>query len=475
MPSYIDAKNRRLFTPTSWERGRDYFREGRVELTYVDKVDGEVHANVYGSQKYALRLHLKEFRLHSATCNCPYAFGGYCKHIAAVLFALDGTRDSKQDEESECQYFLSSVLPTIYGERKDDLSSYFRSAFSLLSHIRGFHNFTPQHRKDCFIAIFSLLSPNQKGLTEAGVAAYAYFEKTNFKEEEKEAVLSSLLSLFQGEGKAALFACLFSSQEAKRADAILIASIQNGTGYHFLNLLPSDTPFFLDLSHEALSALSKANFLFHNWAPLADALQQKGEEELLKATLLNPESRFEEKKLLLYARLFAESGDKETAFFIAKKDLSFYGFSLSMALAYQVLCAGLEEAEDYFLSLAKKAGKITRFRLLANPESSPMEEWPALSLDEWAIVLPSFRKKGIPYAPSLSEAAQEAIEKGKSEDAETLLTLLQEESDPQLLQILLSPDLLELTRYDPALRKAHIELLLKNGSLSFTRIRRYEP
>ena len=74
----------RKVTPKSFERGRTYFDSGMVE-TVVQRGD-RLFAEVLGSEEdlYHVGVAFQEgdFNAH---CTCPYDWGGYCKHIVAVL------------------------------------------------------------------------------------------------------------------------------------------------------------------------------------------------------------------------------------------------------------------------------------------------------------------------------------------------------------------------------------------------------
>ncbi|MCO5243062.1 MAG: SWIM zinc finger family protein [Anaerolineae bacterium] len=72
----------------SFQRGSSYYRDGAV-LELVQRGD-VLSALVEGSSydPYEVRVTLAgEGRLASAMCSCPYDFGGYCKHVVAVLLA----------------------------------------------------------------------------------------------------------------------------------------------------------------------------------------------------------------------------------------------------------------------------------------------------------------------------------------------------------------------------------------------------
>lgn len=98
MKSYDIFHMQRLFPSQVYERGLDYFHQGRVtELLY----DINFHvwtATVYGSESYFVEVNTKRLphELSDAYCDCP-AFRTYnqCKHIVAVLFAI-GKRHKEQ-------------------------------------------------------------------------------------------------------------------------------------------------------------------------------------------------------------------------------------------------------------------------------------------------------------------------------------------------------------------------------------------
>ena len=74
--------------PHILERGRAYFDEGRV-LGLERSADGYT-ACVDGTEEYAVEILLEGDSIEDMICDCPYAEdGNVCKHMAAVLFAVD--------------------------------------------------------------------------------------------------------------------------------------------------------------------------------------------------------------------------------------------------------------------------------------------------------------------------------------------------------------------------------------------------
>jgi non-specific serine/threonine protein kinase len=73
-----------IASPEVVSRGRKCFHEGRVRLSTMS--ENVVRARVEGSSVYSVELHQENSDI-VASCDCPFQFGGTCKHIIAVMFA----------------------------------------------------------------------------------------------------------------------------------------------------------------------------------------------------------------------------------------------------------------------------------------------------------------------------------------------------------------------------------------------------
>lgn len=74
-------------TDKSFTRGRELFRRGAVSHAAIQ---GRTLSSVCeGSESpfYRVRAEFDEGGVRSASCTCPYDFGGYCKHIIALLLS----------------------------------------------------------------------------------------------------------------------------------------------------------------------------------------------------------------------------------------------------------------------------------------------------------------------------------------------------------------------------------------------------
>ena len=79
------------------ERGRDYYREGRV--SDLKEADGTVSAKVAGFYTVKIRIN-EDGRIAHMSCDCPYAAEGRnCKHEAAVLFACEERSGQKEEKK----------------------------------------------------------------------------------------------------------------------------------------------------------------------------------------------------------------------------------------------------------------------------------------------------------------------------------------------------------------------------------------
>jgi uncharacterized Zn finger protein len=83
--SLTKAAIRRQSTAQSYERGRDYYLSGTV-LQVIRRGD-QIVAQVMGSyyDPYTVAIDFDRGGLTDVTCDCPYDWGGWCKHIIATL------------------------------------------------------------------------------------------------------------------------------------------------------------------------------------------------------------------------------------------------------------------------------------------------------------------------------------------------------------------------------------------------------
>jgi hypothetical protein len=69
-------------------KGLQYYKDGAI--SYIEEVeDGDWEASVMGTNLYSVGVNLKKLKINATGCDCPaFEQNDYCKHIAAVLFAI---------------------------------------------------------------------------------------------------------------------------------------------------------------------------------------------------------------------------------------------------------------------------------------------------------------------------------------------------------------------------------------------------
>lgn len=73
---------RSLCTAQSYERGEEYYQNGAI--INPAKVGNKLFAQCQGTAEYEVWAELQDHTI-KAGCTCPYDWGGYCKHIVALL------------------------------------------------------------------------------------------------------------------------------------------------------------------------------------------------------------------------------------------------------------------------------------------------------------------------------------------------------------------------------------------------------
>lgn len=84
-----------LFTEKSLDRAYEY-------VDYIENVrlsQNGISCKVEGSYPYKVKITWDENDYTELSCTCPYDYGGYCKHIAAVLMYLEDELNDMEDIE----------------------------------------------------------------------------------------------------------------------------------------------------------------------------------------------------------------------------------------------------------------------------------------------------------------------------------------------------------------------------------------
>lgn len=108
-----EAAVREATSSQSYQRGMSYHKSGAVFS--IQRRGNQITAEVEGSEydPYLVSITISQTGLQSADCSCPFDWGGYCKHIVAVLLACIHSPE-KIDERASLEDLLA-------GLREDEL------------------------------------------------------------------------------------------------------------------------------------------------------------------------------------------------------------------------------------------------------------------------------------------------------------------------------------------------------------------
>jgi uncharacterized Zn finger protein len=85
LPRITESAIRAQATPESFQRGKEYFQQGAISNAALqgNMLTGDCAGT--SAPFYRVRVEMDEAGIRSASCTCPYEYGGYCKHIVALL------------------------------------------------------------------------------------------------------------------------------------------------------------------------------------------------------------------------------------------------------------------------------------------------------------------------------------------------------------------------------------------------------
>ncbi len=150
---------KRRFQALVLERGNRYYKENRVQnFRYEDE---EYRARIIGSASYNVEIKIKNDDLVFARCSCPHAAkGNYCKHMAALMYAIDDKGEEAkrqalernatkiqpfQISEDAYQYFdLGRILKdkVVWEKQYEDAKKLVESGDIVLENLEvGYHRF----------------------------------------------------------------------------------------------------------------------------------------------------------------------------------------------------------------------------------------------------------------------------------------------------------------------------------------------
>jgi uncharacterized Zn finger protein len=225
-------------TEKSFARGRELLRRGAVSRAAIQ---GRTLSGVCeGSEApfYRVRAELDEGGVRSASCTCPYDFGGYCKHIIALLlsYAHEPESFALRKEPAELLSELSreqmlALLTRLLAEQPD-LYELIEAALAAPS-VSGGGKTSPSRRREVDVEVYRRrVSGIMHGLDHMRTSE-AYWHVGGLTDELRGVERSALEFLDAGEAEDALRILLTLLEES--SDGFEYLDDSNGELGDFLN------------------------------------------------------------------------------------------------------------------------------------------------------------------------------------------------------------------------------------------------
>ncbi|MBP2076320.1 DEAD/DEAH box helicase [Oceanobacillus polygoni] len=111
MKKISDINIQKLFPPTTYKRGKDYYKQNKVSDLLYDINYQVWTATVHGSEDYFVEINMKDYTNGSIDtyCDCPaFETFGTCKHIAATLMQIANKEQAVPNAPSKPNYQLTN-------------------------------------------------------------------------------------------------------------------------------------------------------------------------------------------------------------------------------------------------------------------------------------------------------------------------------------------------------------------------------
>ena len=123
---------KQVISSTILTRGRDYYRKGHVVDLSQDDEDVWI-AQVQGTELYEVIIEQAPDGSLNVSCSCPYD-DDYCKHVAAVLYAIEeaypdvqpGKSGKRKPKTPKPREDVAPILSTSRRERSRGITAYSR-------------------------------------------------------------------------------------------------------------------------------------------------------------------------------------------------------------------------------------------------------------------------------------------------------------------------------------------------------------
>ena len=169
--------------PTILKRGLQYYKKGMVDILSESSDMVEAHVEGSDGEPYSTVLHLDGDTVTDSVCSCPYDFGPVCKHVAAVIFAMQAeelniavkpkterkkpTKTKAQKASDKVQELLQNASPEQLASFIEDICKDYREIRQLL-----IAKLTPKSQTQSMSDYKSSLSAYAQSLKRRGFIDY---------------------------------------------------------------------------------------------------------------------------------------------------------------------------------------------------------------------------------------------------------------------------------------------------------------
>ena len=160
-------------------KGQDYFMDAAVD-DLTEQKPGYWQAEVTGMEIYHVKVQLNDTEVISTGCDCPHD-DPFCKHVVAVLFALQDELDIMEDEKTTTQKKKTtakkkqtSVDELLKKVNEDDLKKFVKEAVQKNKDFRNLFmlRFQYANEADGYDKYAAMIISNAKAYTRRGFIEY---------------------------------------------------------------------------------------------------------------------------------------------------------------------------------------------------------------------------------------------------------------------------------------------------------------
>ncbi len=459
----VYSQNHPRFAYDVFLQGKTLYEEGKASITYFDEVSYETHGNVdEDGKRFAIGMSFSlDGALSGASCSCKGNSSHPCRHMAAVLLALEDKVGEKAEASlPDYLFYVKSQAPLCLSKGP---MSYLKKCVKELKKRKEKWNFDESNVYEGFKAILSS-SPSYSGFggEEEGEAIPGFLSELGLSVDMVSTAMSEFPSLLSTSARIGFYIGLLSSEDwRKLCSERFEAGLTNGASYDVLRLyFGKEEKLLCLLSPYSLHLLCRADFRFKGFETLARMLLEQKDGEGLCLLCDNPHCDLSFATWSQIGSYLEKEGDVEAALCCYKKMFGKGEGDLPALCQYWRGLSEEEKAskkEDFTTSL-KGSGLLGPFRFLLGEGKD--EDMASFRLGDFPALKQEL--EGHPYESYLTAKMSKAL-KEKENPHEAIWYCFRD--FPCLDSLLLGKEAEELSLTSPYDRSIYLYLLLKKKLL----------